>query len=115
MDNVMRIRTNSFTIQPTFSRVLYIYWSHSAAIKGFDVWTEVIAESYLQLASELVREVYLRPNKFAVYILKVLRQLYGLADSGNYWHATFAEHLRKTLDMKTVASDMSSFFKRARG
>ena len=63
--------------------------------------------------------VYLRPNKHleypAGYILKFLRLLYGLAYSSDYWHATFAERLKKKLGMKTVASDMSLFFRRARG
>ena len=43
------------------------------------------------------------------------RPLYGLADIGDYWHATFAKHLSNNLAMKPVASDMSLFFRRARG
>ncbi len=90
-----------------------------AAIIGFDVWTEDISLAYLQSVIKLLREVYLRPNKHlqapAGYILKLLRPLYGLVDSGDYWHATFVEHLTKKLGMKTVSSDMSLFFRQARG
>ena len=89
-----------------------------AAIMGFDVWTEDISQAYLQSASELLREVYLRPNRRlkipAGYLLKLLQLLYGLADSGDYWHATFAKHLKDKLKMKPVANDMSLFFRRAR-
>ena len=84
-----------------------------------DVCTDDISQAYLQSASKLLREVYLSSNKHlqdpAGYILKLLRLLYGLADSGDYGHATFAEHLRKHLGMQTVDSDMSLFFRRARG
>ena len=41
--------------------------------------------------------------------------MYRLADRGDYWHATSAEHLTKQFGMKTVASDMPLFFGRARG
>ena len=50
----------------------------------------------------------------AGYVLKLLRPLYGLADSGNYWHATFSKHLTDDLNMEPVASDMSLFFRRVR-
>ncbi len=89
------------------------------AITGFDVWTEDISQAYLQSATKLLCEVYLRPNKHlqppAGYILKLLRQLYGLADIGDYWHAKFAERLTKKLGMNTVASDIYLVFRRARG
>ncbi len=85
----------------------------------FDVWTEDISQAYLKSASKLLREVYLKPNKHlqasAGYILNFLRPLYGLADSGDYWHATFVKHLTKKLGMKTVGRDMSLFFRRGRG
>ena len=89
-----------------------------AAIMGFEVWTEYISQAYFQSAGKLLREVYLRPNKHLQApvgsILKLLQPLYGLADSGEYWCATFAEHLMRNLGMQTVASDTFLFFRRAR-
>ncbi len=59
-----------------------------AAIMGFDIWTEDISQAFLQSASELLRDVYLKPNRQlkvpAGYVLKLLRPFYGLADSGDY-------------------------------
>ena len=85
----------------------------------FDVWTEDISQAYLQSASELLREVYLKQNRQlkvpAGYVLKFRRPFYGLADSGDYWHSTFAKHLSDGLAMKPVASDISLFFGHARG
>ncbi len=90
-----------------------------AAIMGFDVRTEGISQAYLQSSSELLPEVYLKPNRQikipAGYKLKLLRPLYGLADSGDYWHATFAQYLTHDLGMNDLSSDMSLFFRRARG
>ncbi len=90
-----------------------------ASVMDFDVWTDEIFQAYLQSASSLLREIYLRPNrqlkKHAGYVLKLLRPFYGSADSGGYWHATFAKHLTDVLNMKPAASDMSLFCRRVRG
>ncbi len=89
-----------------------------ASVMGFGLWTEDISQAYMKSASELFREVYLRPNPQlhipAVCVLKLLRLLFGLADSGDYWHAKFSIHLTDDLGMKAVASDMLLFLRRAR-
>ena len=89
------------------------------AIMGFDIWTEDISKAYLKSASKLLREVYFRPNRqlkiFAPYLLKLLRPLYGLANSDDYWIATFAKHLEDNLKMKPMTFYVSLFFKHARG
>lgn len=88
-----------------------------ASIMGFRIWTQDISQAYLQSASELLRDVYLRPSKElsipAGYILKLLRPLYGLSDSGDYWSATFSKDVKDDLGMKTSASYMDFFFKQA--
>lgn len=48
-------------------------------------------------------------------VLKLLRPLYGLADSGAYWNVTFSHHLKDELEMSTVKSDISLFFRHVRG
>ena len=86
-----------------------------AAIIGFDVWAEYISQSYLQSESELLRELYLRPNRRlkipAWYPLKILRTLYGLADSGDCWHATF-EKIWKTASKWNPWLAIFTFFRR---
>lgn len=98
---------DSTTALPSSVRLLLAL----AAIMDFDVCTEDVSQGYLQSANELMREVYIKPNKQlyipAVHVLKLLRPLYGLADSGDYWNAAFAEHFKGTLGI-------SLFFRLAR-
>lgn len=48
-------------------------------------------------------------------LLEILRSLYGLADSGDYWHATFLKHTKKDLGVSSTAWDLSLFFKQIHG
>ena len=105
---------NSTTARQSSVRLLVAI----TAIMRFGVRTEDISQAYLQSARELLREVYLKPNRqlkvTAGYVLKLLRPLYGLGDSRDYWHATFAKHLSQDLGMKAVSCDVSLFFRCAR-
>jgi hypothetical protein len=44
-------------------------------------------------------------------VLKLLRPLYGLADSGDYWGSTLLDHLKEELGMKQTVGDPAMFFK----
>lgn len=75
-----------------------------------------MTQSYLQWAERLLRKVYIRGKlEFQLEgdeLLKILRPLYGLADAGDYWHATFLRHLQKDLEMTATANDLPFHFKR---
>lgn len=105
----------STTVKHSSTRLLIAL----AACFGFRVWSQDISQAYLQSASELIRDVYLKPGKdFEIEgrkLLKLLRPLYGLSDSGDYWNTTFSEHIKKSLGMTTTLEDYSFFFKKARG
>lgn len=64
-------------------------------------------------------EVYVRPTKeFQLpsdQLLKLLKPIYGLSDSGDYWHATFSNHLIRDLGMTSTTGDLSLFFKVVEG
>ena len=105
---------NTTTVRQSSIRILLSL----AACFGFQIWTIDVNNAYLQSASKLMRDVYLKPGKeFEIpcgHLLKLLRPLYGLADSGDYWNETFAHHIKSDLKMQSTAQDISFFFYKAR-
>jgi Reverse transcriptase (RNA-dependent DNA polymerase) len=87
------------TSRQHFSRVLV----GLAAIFGFNLFSTDVTQAYLQSAEKLLRDVYIKPTKELSMepgqLLKLLRPLYGLADSGDYWGRTLSNHLREDLGM----------------
>lgn len=87
-----------------------------AAIFGFRVWSQDVSQAYMQSMDRLMRDVYIRPTKeFRLsgdQLLKLLKPLYGLSDSGDYWDVTMTNHLKEDLGMVQTALDISLFFKK---
>lgn len=48
-------------------------------------------------------------------LLKLLKPLYGLSESGDYWHETFFRHLQDDMHMTPTTGDLSFFFKAVHG
>ena len=75
-----------------------------AAIFGFRLFSTDVTQAYMQSAESLMRDVYIKPNgEFELskgQLLKLLKPLYGLVDSGDYWGKTFSQHLTDDLGMK---------------
>jgi hypothetical protein len=66
-----------------------------AAIFGFDIIATDVVQAYLQSAQDLQREVFVRPECVDLApneLLRVVKPLYGLPDSGDYWDETFVNH-----------------------
>jgi nucleoside diphosphate kinase len=80
-----------------------------AAVFGFRLYSTDVQQAYLQSASELMRNVYIRPTgEFELHskqILKLLRPLYGLTDAGDYWADTIRRHFEKDIGMTSVTGD----------
>lgn len=107
-----RLVHNSTTVRQSSTRVL----TALAAVFGLRVWSHGITQAYLQSASKLMRDVYLKPSKefelSSDQLVKLLKPLYGLADSGGYWNVTMAKHREDDLGLKHTAGDMSLFLRK---
>lgn len=90
-----------------------------AAMFGFRLWSQDVTQAYLQSASNLMRDIYVKPSKeFCLdqkYMLKLLKPLYGLSDAGDYWDSTITQHLQQDLQMSRTALDICLFFKHING
>ena len=90
-----------------------------AAILGFRIGGHDVSQAYLQSASKLIRDVFIKPKKeFELPpngLLKLLKPLYGLPDAGDYWPVTFAQHIRDDLEMQRSVGDLALFFKNVQG
>ena len=103
---------NSTTLKQSSIRLLIAI----AAMFGFRIWAQDVAQAYLQSAEALQREVFIRPTGELRLgrdqLLRLLKPLYGLTDSGDYWHQTFSRHLKEYLTMRPTAGDLSLYIRR---
>jgi hypothetical protein len=85
---------------------------------GFDVISADVIQAYLQSACDLKRKVFVKPNCIDLdpdELLQIMKPLYGLADSRDYWAQTFGRHHLTDLRMTQATGDFSLFSKRAEG
>lgn len=86
-----------------------------AALFGFRIWSQDVSQAVLQSADNLSRDIYVKPsNAFHLdqdAMLRPLKPLYGLCDSGDYWYYTFSSQLRNDVAMAPTISDATLFFK----
>jgi hypothetical protein len=83
-----------------------------SSILGFDIWTQDVTQAYLQSAGTLAREVFIEKltPEFELgphQSLKLLRPLYGLADSGDFWYRELSKHHR-SIGMTPLTTDKST-------
>lgn len=110
MDNNMLVLASP-NLQQQTTRILIAI----AAIFGFRLWSQDVSQAYLQSASHLTRDVYVKPRHGikirSDQLLRLLKQLYSLTDSGYYWHATLATHLEEDMGMVPLAGVLACFIK----
>lgn len=79
------------------------------------LWSQDVSQAYLQSFSLLRRDVCVQPKHgFPLQSgqsLKFFKPLYGLTDSGNYWHDTMKQHLKGDLNMNQTTDDLACFTK----
>lgn len=65
------------------------------AIFCFDMYSMDFIQAYLQSASQLRRKLFIKPdiiNLGANELLQQMKYIYGLPDSGDFWHESFRDH-----------------------
>jgi Reverse transcriptase (RNA-dependent DNA polymerase) len=80
----------------------------SVAIMGFDVISADVIQAYLQSARDLKRKVFVKPSCIDLdpdELLQIMKPLYGLADSGDYWAQTVVHHHLADLRMTQATGD----------
>ena len=91
----------------------------TSAVLGWRLFSHDVNQAYLQSKDAMTRDLYVRVRpKDAKYfklqdgeLLKLLKPLYGVADSGDYWDATFATHVKEDLGMSPMTGDPALFIK----
>lgn len=80
-----------------------------SGVIGFQLCSKDNCQAYLESAEKLLRDVYINPGKEVDLqpnqILKLLRPLYGLSDSDDYWGATFNKRLTEDIGMNATTTD----------
>lgn len=78
--------------------------------------THEITQEYIQSHTELERSVYIRaPSQHGLppgYILKVVKPLYGIPESGLHWYLTYLTNHLETLKKESARADPCVFIKR---
>lgn len=105
------------TRSPTVSRFAQRVAIASAALfpqhKSF---VRDISQAYVQSSTTLERDVYLTPPMEMCLpddmVLKAVKPIYGVPESGLHWFATYHKHHIKQLDMKPCRADICLLYRR---
>ncbi|KAL4403389.1 hypothetical protein CABS03_15260 [Colletotrichum abscissum] len=102
--------TQSPTVQRCSQRLMMALMA-SLRKKGYEIWSRDITQAYTQSATGLTRKIlaYLPKEMASKYpkgtIIEVLKPLYGLAESGTHWWATYHDFHINQLSMVTSTYD----------
>jgi hypothetical protein len=102
---------SSTNFQHRSLRLLFVLCS----IFGFHIWTQDVIQAYLQSSGILARDVFISnpPPELELtpeHALQLLKPLYGLADSGDFWYRELAHHHRM-MGMHQLTTDSSLWLK----
>ena len=110
-DGKLTILTQSPTIQRASQRAIIALAPYLLQNKGMNLWSRDISQAYTQSTTNLNRTIIARlPKEMEdLYpegtIMLVIKPLYGIAEAGTHWWATYNKHHRERLMMKTSTYD----------
>jgi Reverse transcriptase (RNA-dependent DNA polymerase) len=87
-----------------------------SVLMGWMLWSKDARQAFLQSRSGLSRRIYARLPKelrscFRGFLLLLLKPLYGLKESGSYWHNTYTTSFLHRLGMTHVFLDPCLFIR----
>jgi len=109
-DGKRTILTQAPTIQRSSQRLI-LALAPSLLLRGQHLWLRDITQAYVQAAMPLNRTILAKlPTQIQHHypdntIMKVVKPLYGIAEAGTYWWATYYAHHREKLQMETSTYD----------
>ena len=113
-DDATAIATKAPTVQRFAQRVAL---SIAASYPELIPYTRDITQAYIQSHTDLERDVYIRaPKELGLqpgFVLKVVRPLYGIPESGLHWYLTYLSHHLETLGMHRATADPCVLIKRS--
>ncbi|KID80982.1 Reverse transcriptase, RNA-dependent DNA polymerase [Metarhizium guizhouense ARSEF 977] len=108
-DITQALETNFLKAQS--SQRLIVALVPSLASRGIFLWMRDITQAYVQSTTKLNRTILARPpdqirDQFPEgTIMVVVKPLYGIAEAGTHWWATYFNHHRENLRMTTSTFD----------
>ncbi|EED15482.1 conserved hypothetical protein [Talaromyces stipitatus ATCC 10500] len=102
------ILTESPTIQRCSQRLILCL---TACMVTHSLWLRDVVQAYIQSQTYLNRDIFVRPPlELAILLspgtlLKVVKPLYGIPESGNHWFNTYHSHHTEKLQMETSTYD----------
>ena len=105
------VLTQSPTIQRASQRVIVALAPSLLQIEGMQLWLRDITQAYIQSTTVLQRKILAHLPKEIQHlyppdtIMAVIKPLYGIAEAGTHWWATYFKHHRERLNMVTSTYD----------
>jgi len=102
------VLTQAPTIQRTSQRIIVAI---APSLRGMGLWLRDITQAYVQSTTPLQRTIlaHLPTQIEHLYpkgtIMVVIKPLYGIAEAGTHWWATYFNHHREKLNMTTSTYD----------
>lgn len=92
-DDAPGVATKAATVQLSSQRVMFALYASFPTMRPF---IREIAQAYTQYTTPLERDVFIIPPVEMVLrsdsVLKVMRPIYGIPESGLHWYLTYLEH-----------------------
>lgn len=114
--DAVKIATKAPTVQRFSQRVLL---SLAASSTNMDLCTRDVTQAYVQSDKRLERPVFIKPppemGLSPDTVLRVVRPLYGIPESGLHWYLTYLEYHTEQLGMRRTTVDPCVFVRRDGG